>query len=294
MGARAAILAAAGTVIVIVGCGGEPAQTSKAQAVPDDAPLLELSIRPDRGVRGGLRVLGDGRLELLGDAEIDAEGQPDPGQAPREWRVQWTYTDAELAELRRAIAAANSPPLDDRYERPGGVSHPTTLVWRLRLPDEVKEVTILKYTPGLVPALDTLYRRIFEIHKEPAGSSVWRVRVGEEIVQREVACEPASVPELRAMVSALFVRESGGREDGAGSPGRAPEADPLVEITWKTEGQVTERTLVYPDGRHVRVEGGKEVSERAFSRAEIATLEAAIRETDWPSLPDPICPPGQR
>jgi len=234
------------------------------------APILELAVDPDGGRPSGLRVLPDGRVESRfgGDS----------------WTEQWRYEAGALAALRRAVADADSPPLDSRYEREGGVSHPTRIVWKLRTPTRSTTVTVEKYAPGLVPPLDRLYQRIYELRPDDGGSSVWRVRVGDRVVERVLNCEPASVPQLTPLVAALF-------DPGGGADGRAVEGGgkPLVEIEWRTSGRTTERTVVHSDGRNVSVRDGAEHEERRYSAAEVEAIVRAIDAVGWASLPDPVC-----
>jgi hypothetical protein len=261
---------AASLVLVPASCGSSTNAPTVPES-PDSAYLLELTLeRQDGRLATGLRVHGDGTLEFLTE-----DG----------WRAKWTYETDELDELRRAIADADSPPLEERYSRATETSHPMTAHWRLRSDDGVKEVTIAAYEPGIVPALDTLYRRVFELHREPPSDSIWRIRVGDQTIERVVGCEPASVPALRPLVRALFL-------DKSGRPGvRSIDGskDPLVEVVWRTEGDVTERTLVYPDGRSVSVRGQDEQEEQSYSVDELAAIRAAINRIDWRALPDPVC-----
>lgn len=235
-------------------------------------PIVELAVDPDGGRPSGIRVLPDGRVESRFGAGS--------------WTEQWRYEAGALTELRRAVADADSPPLDSRYEREGGVSHPTRIVWTLRTPTRSTTVTVEKYAPGLVPPLDRLYRRIFELRPDDGGSSVWRVRVGDRVVERVLNCEPASVPQLTPLVAALF-------DPGDGEDGRAAEGDgdgkPLVEIEWRTSGRTTERTVVHSDGRNVSVRDGAEHEDRRYSAAEVEAIVRAIEAVGWASLPDPVC-----
>jgi len=90
-------------------------------------PLVELEIGPGPPERRqGLRVLDDGRLEYRGDVavDVDAGGHADLRSVPLEWRLQWTYTGPELDEVRRAIAAADDPPLRASYGPDERAIHP--------------------------------------------------------------------------------------------------------------------------------------------------------------------------
>jgi hypothetical protein len=252
----------------LAGCGS--ATTASTVTEGADGTLLELTLERQNGeVATGLRVQPDGTLELLTDAG---------------WRTKWRYDDAELKQLRRAIADADRPPLESHYSRGEAPSHPMTARWRLRGDDGVKTVTVAAYEPGIVPPLDKLYRRVFELHREPPSDSVWRVKVGAETIERVVGCEPASVPALRPLVHALFVGKSGQRRARAND-----STEPLVEIVWRTDGNETERTLVYEDGRNVSVRGRQEREEPPYTPAELEAIRVALRQIDWRSLPNPVC-----
>jgi hypothetical protein len=252
----------------LAGCGS--ARTPDTVAEGENGPLLELTLERQNGeVATGLRVQPDGALELL-----STDG----------WQTKWRYDEAELQQLRRAIADADRPPLEAHYSRAEAPSHPMTARWRLRGENGVKSVTVAAYEPGIVPPLDKLYRRVFELHREPPSDSIWRVRVGDETIERVVGCEPASVPALRPLVHALFVGKSGQRRPLAND-----STEPLVEIVWRTNGDETERTLVYEDGRNVSVRGKQEREEPPYTPAELNAIRAALQRIDWRSLPNPVC-----
>jgi hypothetical protein len=264
---RATLAAAAvALTVVVAGCG-----SSKAPPAVAEGSLLELTLaRQDGELATGLRVLADGTLEFL------TEGG---------WQPKWQYASDELDRLRQAIDEADTPPLEEHYARATEPSHPMTARWRLTRGAGEKTVTIAAYEPGIVPALDALYRRVFELHREPPSDSLWRIKVGDRTIQRLVGCEPASVPALRPLVRALFGEKSG----PPGEAGGDRSAEPLVEIVWRTEGEVTERTLVYPDGRSVSVRRGHEREEPSYSADEVEAIREAVRRIDWGALPDPVC-----
>ena len=128
-----------------------------------------------------------------------------------------------------AGAAKAAAGLDDRYEPPAagraraarrGSSRRTTAArtrsWsRARRPRRRR--------------CSACYRRIFELRPQPAASSLWRVRVGDDLVERHVDGEPAGVAAIAPLVDALFAP--------AGEPGDEPlpddpDAPLLVEIEW--------------------------------------------------------------
>ncbi len=90
-------------------------------------PLVSLEIGPgEPAERKGLRVLDDGRLEYRGDVEVDldAHGQAELRSVLLQWRLQWTYTESELEQVRGAIAAADDPPLRAEYGPDTRAIHP--------------------------------------------------------------------------------------------------------------------------------------------------------------------------
>jgi hypothetical protein len=240
--------------------------------VSDEAGVLvEVAVERDGALSAGLRVHRDGRAESVADGR---------------WTPAWTYPQEAVAALAASAAEADDPPLAAEYSRPGGVSHPTTVRWRL---PSGREITIERFSEGLVPALDRLYERLFQLRPDPAASSLWRVRTGEGTVQRRVECEPAAIPELGPLVDALFAREAPG---DVGAPASAEsEAPVLVEVLWETAGRPAERTIVRTDGTWVEIDGATREPQRTASADELQALREAIDGIDWDSLPDPIpCP----
>ena len=141
-------------------------------------PLLELEIGPGPpDERQGLRVLEDGRVEYRGDVDVTvgARGQAEVTPVPLAWRHQWTYAPDELDGLRRAMAAADDPPLRAEYGPDTRAIHPQEHVWRLRVGDRVREVTVHGWPGTQVAPLEELWRQIFALHPPPPETSVWRV-----------------------------------------------------------------------------------------------------------------------
>jgi hypothetical protein len=236
-------------------------------SAPDDVVVWYVTER-QQAPPSGLRVLGDGRAEVL-----------DGGT----WREVWRYDDAALAELREATAAAAAG-LDDRYGTTGQ-DDASVQTWRLAT-DAGLQSTVIAMPHALPPPLQRLYRRIFELRPQEDASSVWRARVGDDLVERHVDGEPAGVQAIAPLVRALFVR--------AGEAGDEMPADPgaplLVEIEWSADGKVTETTRVFADGRNVSVKGGAEEDQRRYSADEVQAIEDAIEQVGWPALPDPLLP----
>ncbi|MBA3429132.1 MAG: hypothetical protein H0U07_11275, partial [Actinobacteria bacterium] len=202
-------------------------------------PLVSLEIGPgEPAERKGLRVLDDGRLEYRGDVEVDldAHGQAELRSVPLQWRLQWTYTESELERVRGAIAAADDPPLRAEYGPDTRAIHPQEHVWRLRVGDRLREVTVHGWPGTRVEALEHLWRRLFELHQPPGETSVWRVWTDGGPVERLVDCEVGEVPVLAGVLRALFHPETIAPE-GEGEPGAGgPPADvPLVEVAFLSE-----------------------------------------------------------
>jgi hypothetical protein len=251
-------------------------------------PLLELVYGTARdGGPNGLRVLDDGRFELRSDVDVDvdAEGRAQLRQVEPEWRLQWTYGPEELADLRREIAAATDPPLRRRYEPEGRMIHPGTHVWRLRTDGEVVETVVEGFPATRVPALDRLYRRLFELHRPERETSLWRVATPDGVVERLVDGDPEDVPALRPVLDAIYLRES--RED---EPSRTTDG-PLVEIEWRSGDEPVETTRVFGDGRQEVVSGSATERLEPLGAGQLAALEAALDAVDWASLP-PVVRPG--
>jgi hypothetical protein len=255
-------------------------------------PLIELEIGPGPSeARQGLRVLDDGRLEYRGDVEVDvgARGRAELRSVPLEWRVQWTYTARELEQLRRAIAAADDPPLRAEYGPDTRAIHPQEHVWRLRVGDRVREVTIHGWPGTHVDALERLWRRLFELHRPPGETSVWRVWTDAGPVERLVDGEVAQVPALAGALRALFHQEAIAPE-GEGEPGpHPPPADvPLVEVAFRSEGEEIDRLQVFDDGRQVELRDGATEDPGTLSPERMRAIRSALRDVDWPALPQRI------
>lgn len=230
--------------------------------------LVEVAVERAGSLSSGLRVHADGRAETLADGE---------------WTPAWMYPPEAVTAIAAAAADADDPPLDAVYRRPGGVSHPTTVHWRL---PGGRAVAIEQFTEGLVPALDRLYSRLFELRPDPEASSLWRVRDDERTIERRVLCEPAAVPALLPLVDALYSREPPGESD---APATAESDAPLlVEVLWETDGQPSARTVVHDDGTWAEIEGATREPQRPASAAELKALRAAIAGIDWDTLPDPV------
>jgi hypothetical protein len=235
-----------------------------------ELPLVELRIEPQRGSSSELRVRADGRFELR---------TPDD-----DWRLVREYSDAELDALRQAMAHADDPPLPPAIEPPALGSNPTRMTWRLRLADAVREVVVEDWGAGVAPALEQLYRELFTIPQGPAVESIWRVRVGDDMVERRVVGEAAGVPALEPMLAALYARpdpfEAAGHD--------RPPADLLVQVTYLVDGEPGDGLAVAPDGRAFLTESGETFEVTRLSESELAALHQAIATTGWPALPDPV------
>jgi hypothetical protein len=255
-------------------------------------PLVELEIGPGPPERRqGLRVLDDGRLEYRGDVDvgIDAAGHAELRTVPLEWRWQWTYTEPELDALRQAIAAADDPPLRAEYGPDTRAIHPQEHIWRLRVGDRVREVTIRGWPGTRVGALEGLWRRLFELHQPPGETSVWRVWTDDGPVERLVDGEVAQVPVLAGALRALFHAEATAPE-GEGEPGsNGPPGDvPLVEVAFRSEGEEIDRLQIFDDGRQVELRGGAAEDPGRLSPERMRAIRSALRQVGWRALPQRV------
>ena len=288
---RALLVAASILVLVpLAGCGADPPDPMSDR--PPDDVVLEIELTPGglpRGEPTTLRVTADGRFDVRSATETHVEdGLVATRHAPLAWRHQWTLGPKEMIELREAIARANDPPLDPRYGDLGSVDDGGVAVWRMRTDAGPVEVTVEGHPEVRVPALEALQRRLFELRTGPAQTSVWRVRAGGATVERRVGCDAATVPALQPMLAALF--GPGGADPPAEEPAAdAPGTEPLVNVTWLLDDEITERTIVYPSGRRSQWFRGKSSNPPSLGPAGLAALEEAIRSADWPSLADPVC-----
>ena len=233
-----------------------------------ELPVLELRIEPARGDGSELRVRGDGRFEVRTADDED-------------WKLISEYSPDELAELRRELERTADVPA--RIEGAGG-SNPTRMTWRLRLPDELREVVVEEWSDGVSPPLERLYRKLFTIPRGPAVESVWRVRVDGSVVERRVVGEAAGVPLLAPMLAALYRRPDPFEPAGAGEPPR----ELLVDVRHVVDGAPGDRLAIAPDGRAFLTEGGETTEVTPLDERQLATLRDAIAQTGWPALPDPL------
>jgi hypothetical protein len=266
-GARIRHLLAVVPCLLLVACTFPGLPVADDTSAPDGAVVSYLTER-QQAPPSGLRVLDDGDAQVLDDGT---------------WRSVWRYDDAALAELRKATATAAAG-LDDRYGT-AGQDDASVQTWRLAA-DGGLRTTVIAGPHALPPPLQRLYRRIFELRPQEDASSVWRVRVGDDLVERHVDGEPAGVKAIAPLVGAVFA-PAGKRGDELPSDDAAPL---LVEIEWSADGKLTETTRVYADGRNVSVKGGVEEEQRRYTADEVRAIGAAVEQVGWASLPDPLSP----
>ncbi len=250
--------------------------------------LLEMTFTPARGGQGrkhGLRVYQSGLYESLSDQKIvvDVTGKSTFQAVPLVWRPVFTFSVAELAQVQEVVRQTNVPKLLSRYSPTGQVFDAGTQTWQFWLNSKTYTVAIEGYPANTVPALLTLEQRLQSIHKWPHAST-WRALVQGKIIERNVNCEARGVPTLRPVVDALF---PGGQEAPASTVGASQTV--LLEVIWKTEGQVVEETRVLEDGRRIgkfpnSAEQGFSMNPAAFQR-----LRSAIQAVDWVNLVNPLC-----
>ena len=236
-----------------------------------ELPLVELTIEPQRGGGSELRVRADGRFEV----------RSEPGR----WELISTYSEAELAELRREMERADDPPLPAVVDGGARGSNPTRMRWRLRLADEVRDIVVEEWADGVAPPLERLYRRLFTIPGGPAVESVRHVRADGTAIERHVIGEAAGVPALAGVLAALYRRPDPFAP--AGGADAAP-AEPLIEIRHRVDGRPGDAFAVAPDGRAFLTEGGATTEVRRLDDGELAALRDAIAAVDWRELPDPL------
>jgi hypothetical protein len=246
-------------------------------------PLLELEVGPGPpDQRQGLRVLDDGRVEYRGDVEVTvgARGQAELHQVPLAWRPQWVYAPDELDALRRAIAAADDPPLRREYGPDTQAIHPQEHVWRLRVGDRLREVTVHGWPGTRVEALEELWRQIFALHPPAPETTVWRVWTPDGTVERAVDGDaPTLADALRALFHDDAVAPEGVGEPDAGGP---PSGVPLVEVEFQTEaGEEIDRLQVFDDGRQVELRDGGTHDPGRLPPERMRAIRAALRAVDW-------------
>lgn len=246
-------------------------------------PLLQLEVGPGPpDQRQGLRVLEDGTVEYRGDVDVTvgARGQAELHPVPLAWRRQWTYAPDELDALRQAIAAADDPPLRAEYGPDTRAIHPQEHVWRLRVGDRVREVTVHGWPGTQVAPLEALWRQIFALHPPEPETALWRVWTPDGIVERAA---DGDAPDLARATQALFHDDVTAPEgQGEPAPDGPPDGVPLVEVEFRTEtGAEIDRLQVFDDGRQVELRDGGAEDPGRLSPARMRAIRAALRAVDW-------------
>jgi hypothetical protein len=224
-----------------------------------------------------LRVLEDGRFELKASVEpgLDPRGRAQLRQVEPAWREQWTFTPDELVQVRRAVAETLASGLRDSYE---GAHNGDRVRWELRAGGDARSVEV---TGTRVPQLERLFARLHEIHRVPGETTVWRLAG----VEKAVPCEASAVPVLRPLVGLLFSRALGERRE----PASPFEGDPLVEISFRRDGEEVDRSTIFPDGRWLEVRDGRERERDPLDPQQLEALRRALDATDWAALPERLC-----
>ena len=224
-----------------------------------------------------LRVLEDGRFELKAsvEPELDPQGRARLRQVEPAWREQWTFTPDELTQVREAVAQTLASGLRESYD---GAHNGDRVRWVLRAGGDARSVDV---TGTRVPQLDRLFARLHEIHRVAGETTVWRLAG----VEKAVPCEASSVPVLRPLVDLLFARALGERSEPA-----APfEGEPLVEVSFRREGEEVDRSTIFPDGRWLEVRDGRERERARLDSRELEALRRTLEATDWAALPERLC-----
>jgi hypothetical protein len=267
---------------VLAGCGGGAPGERRQVA---DEPVLELDIQQGQG----LRVWPDGRYEFRGDVQpsLGEDGRVKLEAVPLEWRLQWTFAPEEMEQLREAIDAADDPPLRERYS--ARQIHGRNFVWTLRTSEREARVEVEGWPRAQPPALDRLYRRLFEIHRPEGETSTWRLWTGAGVAEKLVPCEPGSVPPLRGIVQALFNPDAATADEDAEAVDAPPEDIPLAEVAFRKDEREIDRLLVYGDGRQLQVRDGERKTLQPLSEERVRGLRAAIAAARWDAPPDRLC-----
>jgi hypothetical protein len=268
----------------LAACGSSPERRPVAE--PGGEPLLQLDIQQGQA----LRVFADGRYEFRGDVlpRLGEDGRVKLDRVPLRWRLQWTFTPEEMEQLRAAIDAADDPPLRDRYTAPGSI-HGRDLTWTLRTSGRRAHVVVEGWPAAQAPALERLYRRLFEIHRPEGETSTWRLWTGAGVAEKLVTCEPGSVPALRGILAALFDPDAAPAGDGARTVAEPPEDTPLAEVAFRRHDREVDRLFVYAGGRQAQLRDGKREDLEPLPPARMRRLRAEIAAAGWDGLPDKLC-----
>jgi hypothetical protein len=277
--------------ILLTSCSSERVKPAVTPEPDRDGLVFELLIgRGPDDQRQGLRVLGDGQAQARGNQipRIDDAGRVKLEPVELRWRDVWKYTPEELDRVRSVVAGA-ARGLQPRYEaKQGDTPSGDRLTWRLRSGDRLVEVEVDGAPFATPAALDQLYKRLPALHERPVEKTVWRVWTGGKLVERHVDCPVAKVPALATLRNVLFNPDSIPPQDAPADEQDPPGGTPLAEVEF-LQGDTRYVSRFYADGRRdqTRPEGEKKLEDATPEH--MAAIRAAIANSDFASLPEPVC-----
>lgn len=103
-------------------------------------------------------------------------------------------------------------------------------------------------------------------------SSVWQVRNEAATRRYDVPCDSLQFPELRRVLSLLFT----GSPPANTTPSISRNADELLRIEWREQGQQLALSQLFANGALIREEAGKRTVDRYLQPAELQRVQDAI------------------
>ncbi len=253
----------------------------------DNQPVFQLTIRPNRGHARAVRVLPDGRYEVMDGQSLTKASIEDTTQ-PNLWRSMDQYSDEEMAKLQSILVEVDFANLETEYHPSTQVSDGNIVMWDATVDDQLKRVTV--YPGAKIPALDQLLKRFNQIRKPVRQRSNWRIWDGAIFHQCTVIGNVHSAEMLRPLVQALYspLPAEQSAENSAEMP---PSGDPeqlLIAINWYSEPDNLDETTLYQDGRYQNLRNAEVSESRQFDSQRMSAVAEAIDAIDWAALPDQI------
>ncbi len=266
----------------------ELAMTTRPAA---DQVILEMIVQPARGMATGMRVLGDGRYQSLSDHDLvlDASQSLTVQGRTHGWSPVYSFTASELDEVWQAIEQAGFPSLQASYPYQGDLKGGSTLTWRAWADGQLHQVVVEGHPVNKLPVLEDLFQRFNRIHQWPAQSSTWVLRLEGGALRREVQGSAIGVEALLGVIRNLYDKRLSSPAEG--QVVASGQAEVLLEITWRQDGEFSSCTRLYGDGRLTEEKEGQELLRRILSAQGVEQLWAAMDGAGLQDLPAIIVVP---
>lgn len=260
-----------------------------------EQPLVELRTEHLRAPSAGLRVWPDGRVESFSGitVAVDASGSAQVKVGEPVWKAASLLDSSKLDALQRAMRESGVLGLHESYGAPGEVDDPAVTTWRFSLDGQTHIVRVTGSQFVKPPELEAFRQQLDQLRLQPRQSwQLWRVREGEQTVERTLRCGPHDIPAFSEVLRALYSSE--GFEPGQGRPLKPSKIKTngfLLEIRYFENGVDGGKVFLYPDGRLTESDAGSEQQKlmRTLSPETLAEARARIAAAALGTFPDPAC-----